>query len=556
MANSDRFDAAGQSAAEIAAGASLQEQIGCRRTFAIISHPDAGKTTLTEKLLLYAGRVDEAGAVRGRKTQRAVTSDWMELERQRGISVTATVLSFPYRGFQLNLLDTPGHQDFSEDTYRTLTAVDCAIMVLDAVKGVEPQTVKLFRICVKRKIPILTFVNKMDRPGADPLGTLSQIEQVLNIKAVPMNWPIGQGASFQGTYDRTRRIAMLYSQVSGGKYLVPVTEVDPAEIARGDQTNGTPEFGPLEARTLLEEVELLDGAGHPFDRETYLRGEQTPVFFGSALTNFGVEAFLDGFLNLSPPPAARPSDRGMVLPVQPQFSGVVFKIQANMDPKHRDRIAFVRVCSGQFRRDMDVTVVRTGEKTRIKRSHRLFARDRETTDEAYAGDVIGMVNPGQFRLGDTLVEGEPFTFTGQWEFPPESFIRIRCTNSDRRKQFAKGLSQLVEEGVIHILTDDRSSNREPVLAAVGELQFDVVRFRLETEYTTPTSVERLPYTLSRWIDATPAELEKFVTPTQSRIMFDELGMPIILFQATWDLTICLTRNPDVALLEERGFRYR
>ncbi|MEX0715179.1 MAG: peptide chain release factor 3 [Planctomycetaceae bacterium] len=515
-----------------------------RRTFAIISHPDAGKTTLTEKLLLYAGCVNEAGMVRGRKTQRAVTSDWMAMERERGISVTSTVLGFAYQGYEINLLDTPGHQDFSEDTYRTLTAADSAVMVLDAVKGVEPQTIKLFKICAARKIPILTFVNKMDRPGGDPLNSLSEIEEVLGIDAVPLNWPIGGGAEFQGIYDRSTRKAMRFSPETHGRLKVPF---EAADLDEADSI-----LPPELSQRLKDEVDLLDGAGAPFDRARFLRGEQTPVFFGSALTNFGVEPFLNAFLDLAPSPGARPSDRGMIPPEHPGFAGVVFKIQANLDPKHRDRIAFVRVCAGKFRREMEVTLARTGEKIRIMRSHRLFARDRETTDEAYPGDVIGVVNPRQFRLGDTLCEGEAFQFEGQWDFPPECFARIRCADTARRKQFDKGLNQLIEEGVVHVLTGDGVNPREPVLAAVGELQFDVVRFRLESEYDTRTTVERLPHTLARWVDLEGVDLSRVVLPSSSRLMRDQLGAALVLFTSEWEMAYFREKNPSLELLDVRS----
>ena len=522
----------------------VRNEVRKRRTFAIISHPDAGKTTLTEKLLLYAGRIDEAGAVRGRKSQRAVTSDWMELERERGISVSSTVLSFAYQGYQINLLDTPGHQDFSEDTYRTLTAADSAVMVLDAVKGVEPQTIKLFKICAARKIPILTFVNKMDRPGGDPLRSLSEIEEVLGIDAVPLNWPIGIGMGFCGVYDRLRKKVMRFSTVQQGKMTVPV------ELAELDQAESV--LSPEQAQQLRDEVELLEGAGAAYDQQRFLSGEQTPVCFGSALTNFGIEPLLDAFLHLSPAPGPRPSNRGMIPAERPHLAGVVFQIQANLDPRHRDRVAFVRVCAGRFEREMEIILARTGEKIRIKRSHRLFARDRETTEEAYAGDVIGMINPGQFRLGDTLCVGEPFQYEGEWEFPPECFARIRCTDTARRKQFTKGLEQLIEEGVIQILSDDGTNTREPVLAAVGELQFDVVRFRLESEYNTPTTLDRLPFSSARWVDAKPADLDKFNPPTSSRLMIDQHGEPIVLFTSDWEIAHCKTKNPDFPLLETRN----
>ncbi len=519
-----------------------------RRTFAIISHPDAGKTTLTEKLLLYAGCIDEAGAVRGRKNQRAATSDWLELEQQRGISVTSTLLAFPYRGFQINLLDTPGHEDFSEDTYRTLTAADGVVMVLDAVKGVEAQTIKLFKICADRKIPIMTFVNKMDRPGADPLKSLSDIEEVLEIDAIPLNWPIGIGREFCGVYDRTKKQVLKFSPVAHNATRVPVqtATLENADSVLSDEL----------AISLQDEIELLDVAGTEFDEELFQRGEQTPVFFGSALNNFGVEPFLDAFLKMSPQPRPRESDIGPVPTDSEAFSGVVFKIQANLDPRHRDRVAFVRVNAGRFKRDMEVTLARSGEKVRIKRAHRVFGQDRETTEEAFPGDIVGMVNPGQFHLGDTLCEGEILQYMGQWEFPPECFARIRCGDTGRRKQFQKGLTQLIEEGVVRVLTDSRTHANEPVLAAVGELQFDVVEFRLKSEYKTQTTLERLPHSGARWLDTDPDNVDSLNCPSGTRIMYDQMGCPMLLYNSDWELRFFQERNPDAALCESRPMRKR
>ena len=519
------------------------EQVQRRRTFAIISHPDAGKTTLTEKLLLYSGCVAEAGAVRGRKTQRAVTSDWMAIERERGISITSTVLSFEYEGFQLNLLDTPGHEDFSEDTYRTLTAADCAIMVIDAVKGIEAQTRKLFKICAERHIPILAFVNKVDRPGCDPLQTLSEIEKVLGIHAIPLNWPIGTGRAFRGVFDRVRREINLFQHVVGGSNRVP-TQTRSLEAA-GELLNEE------ELKALHEEVELLDHAAEPFEREDFLAGQVTPVFFGSALNNFGVQAFLRSFLELAPPPGPRQTETGELSQFRPQFAGVIFKIQANLDPRHHDRVAYVRVCSGRFNRDMEITHSRTGELIRIKQSQRLFARERETMDCAYAGDVIGLVIPGQFRLGDTLTEGPPLQIQGQWSFSPDCFGVLRCTDTLRRKQFDKGILQLAEEGAIQLLHDPGTMSREPVLAAVGQLQFEVVQYRLEYEYNARTTFSRLPYQFARWVTGEPEELAAVRTPSACRELRDQDENVVLLFESPGMLRYCQDLNPKLVFTETR-----
>jgi peptide chain release factor 3 len=520
----------------------IRDEVRRRRTFAIISHPDAGKTTLTEKLLMYSGCVAEAGAVRGRKSQRAVTSDWMELERERGISITSTVLSFEYRGYLMNLLDTPGHEDFSEDTYRTLTAADCAVMVIDAVKGIESQTRKLFRICSDRRIPIITFVNKLDRPGVDPLNVLSEIEHVLGIHAIPQNWPIGVGRDFRGVYDRRTGQALVFSQVLRGAIRAPV------ESAPLDAVPSTL-LEPDVVSRLRDEVDLLDHAGEPFEREKFLRGEQTPVFFGSALTNFGVEPFYDAFLDLAPPPGPRRSTAGLIPPDQGEFAGVIFKVQANLDPRHHDRVAFLRVCAGQFTRDMELLHARTGEHIRIKRSQRLFAQERETMDVAYAGDVIGLSIPGQFRLGDTLSERTRLEYEGQWQFPPECFATLRCADTMRRKQFDKGLSQLAEEGAIQLLRDPGAMSGEPVLAAVGQLQFDVVQYRLEHEYNAKTTLQRLPFSLARWLSGTKEDVAAVRVPSSGRLLQDQDGDPVVLFDSEWMLNYCKELNPRLVFRE-------
>ncbi len=524
--------------------AQFRQEVMRRRSFGIIAHPDAGKTTLTEKILLYSGCIEEAGAVRGRKSQRAARSDWMKMEQQRGISVTATCLCFDYQGYRLNLLDTPGHQDFSEDTYRTLNAVDAAVMVVDAVNGIESQTIKLFKICSERRIPILTFVNKMDRPGSDPLGVLTQIEEVLGIDAIPLNWPVGKGREFAGIVKRQTREVLKFLNIEKSSYATPFESAsldDPAQTL----------FPSSVMDEVRDEISLLDGAGVPFEVERFLRGEQTPVYFGSALTNYGVEQFLEGFVTLGPPPRPRPSDQGPVAPFDPFFTGVVFKIQANLDPRHRDRVAFVRVCSGRFERDMEVTIARSGERIRVPRSHQLFARDRETVEEAFPGDVIGIVNPGKLRLGDTLCGSRKMQIDGRWEYAPERFVRIRAHDTSKRKQFTRGLEQLIEEGAVQMLSDDGTSMHEPILAAVGELQFEVVQFRLESEYNVLTALDRLPYQVARWIDGPPVDPDTLTLPSGSRIMRDHFGTQMLLFGSEWSLDYFVQRHPKITLSEHR-----
>jgi peptide chain release factor 3 len=512
-----------------------------RRTFAIISHPDAGKTTLTEKLLLYGGCVDIAGAVRGRKSQRAATSDWMELEKQRGISVSSTVLSFEYEGRRINLLDTPGHQDFSEDTYRTLMAADCAVMVIDLAKGVELQTEKLFKVCAMRQLPVLTFVNKTDRPGKQTLEVLDDIESKLGIEPVPFNWPIGTGFDFRGIVDVETSLAHLFT-ATGGDSRVAYTSSTLMSLVDGD----------LDERTLAhttEELQLLRGAGAQFELARFLRGSQTPVFFGSALNNFGIEHFLRGFLELCPTPGDRLSDRGIVATASPLFSGFVFKIQANLDPRHRDRVAFVRVCSGKFVRDMEVTHSRSGKRIRLPRAHRLFAQDRETMDEAFPGDIVGLVNPGEFLLGDTICQGPALNFEPLPEFAPEYFARLRCPDTNRRKQFDKGMQQLIEEGAVQVFLPPGSANHEMILAAVGELQFDVIRFRLESEYGAKTTLELLPFTLARWIRGKSSEDAGLQIPYSAKKVRDRHGRWAILFASKWDAQYCAAQNPKIEFCE-------
>jgi peptide chain release factor 3 len=471
-----------------------------RRTFAIISHPDAGKTTLTEKFLLYSGQIVEAGSVKARSGGRSATSDWMELEQKRGISITSTALQFEYRGCTLNLLDTPGHRDFSEDTYRVLAATDAAVMVLDGSKGIEPQTLKLFEVCRQREIPILTFVNKCDRPGRAPLELLDEIENMLQLLPTPMSWPVGDPGDLRGVVDRGAKTFVRYDRTARG------AKESPEEIiAFGSVDPDTPGW-----EAASEEVELLDAVGSDeFDVKGFLAGEVTPVFFGSALTNFGVRLLLDSVVDLAPSPGPRPDVAGVQRPIAAPFSAFAFKVQANMDKAHRDRIAFVRVCSGQFERGMTVIHGRTGKPFATKYAHSMFGADRETVDEAWPGDVVGLVNANEVRVGDTLYVDKPVEFPGIPSFAPELFRRIRVTDTNRFKQFRRGLTQLDEEGVVQVLRDPEMGDVEPVLAAVGQLQFEVAVHRLENEFGAPVALSPAPYSVARRTDEeSAAELRR------------------------------------------------
>ncbi len=541
----------------------VDQQRKRRRTFAIISHPDAGKTTLTEKLLLFGGSIEIAGAVRGRKSQRAATSDWMELEKQRGISVSSTVLTCEYAGTQINLLDTPGHHDFSEDTYRTLMAADAAVMVIDLAKGVETQTEKLFKVCALRKIPVLTFVNKVDREGMAPLGVLDEIERKFSIGTVPINWPIGTGQDFCGFVDLNGKQAHLFPERNNDRRIQPVVmEWDEFAAASPEDINGRLAKRASQERFatqsmaanllqpevhhgVYEDVELLGEASANFDREAFLAGLQTPVFFGSALTNMGVEYFLQNFINLCPPPGDRLSQVGLVPASRSDFAGFVFKIQANLDPRHRDRVAFARVCAGQFVRDMEVTISRNGKKVRLPRALKIFGQDRQTMDEAYPGDVIGLVCPGAFQLGDTLYTGQPLFYEALPQFTPEHFASLECTDTSRRKQFDRGLSQLVEEGAVQVFHDTFAASKELILAAVGELQFDVVRFRMESEYGVATTIIRKPYGTVRWITAKPDEVRQIKLPFQAKLVRDQLGYSAVLLKSEWEAQMVVRDNPKI-----------
>jgi len=509
-----------------------------RRTFAIISHPDAGKTTLTEKLLLFGGSIDVAGAVRGRKTQKSATSDWMELEKQRGISVSSTALSFEFAGCQVNLLDTPGHHDFSEDTYRTLMAADAAVMVIDMAKGIETQTEKLFQVCHLRKIPIITFVNKVDRPGRVPFEILDEIERRFSLTPIPQNWPIGAGAEFGGIVDlHTDDIHLFQDRQSSRRSASKVLAWEDAELAES--------FRPELIESTQEEIDLVRTAGDDFDREKFMAGEQTPVFFGSALTNFGVEHFLHGFLKLCPPPSNQATLAYQGEIDDQNFSGFIFKIQANLDPRHRDRVAFVRVCSGRFQRDMEVSIARSGRKIRLTRAMRIFGQERITIDEAFPGDIIGVICPGEFRLGDTLCEGPVVNYEGLPQFSPEFFAVLDCADTSRRKQFDRGLAQLVEEGAIQMFYDAKATRREMILGAVGELQFDVVQFRLQSEYNAPSKLNWRSFKVARWVDI-PKDTE-LTLPYAGKWVTDQFGYNAVLLQSEWDLKFLERENPGIVV---------
>jgi peptide chain release factor 3 len=518
----------------------LAEAVARRRNFAIISHPDAGKTTLTEKLLLYGGAIQQAGAVKAKGEQRKVTSDWMELEKQRGISITSTVLQFDYSGSTINLLDTPGHQDFSEDTYRTLAAADNAVMLEDAAKGLEPQTRKLFEVCRMRQIPIFTFINKMDRPGREPLELLDEIEQQLGLACWPVNWPIGSGDRFRGVIDRRSHDLILFQRAERGRQ--SEERVLSVQEAR-DSGAVEPELLDL----ALEELELLEGAGADLDLELVHAGELSPVFFGSAMTNFGVRPFLDAFLELAQKPVARASSVGAIEPVTPGFSGFVFKLQANMDPRHRDRVAFVRVCSGKFEKDMTVQHARTGKAIRLSRPQKLFGQDREVVEDAYPGDVIGLNNPGMFAIGDTLYLGPKVEYEGIPCFSPEIFAWLRNPNPSAFKSFRKGVNELREEGAVQILYDTDESKRDPILAAVGQLQLEVVQYRLEHEYGVQTRLEPLGFAVARWVVGGWAELEKVGRIFNCKTVRDAWNRPVLLFKNDWNLNQLRDDHPALEL---------
>jgi peptide chain release factor 3 len=511
-----------------------------RRTFAIISHPDAGKTTLTEKFLLYGGALNLAGAVRNRKNEQATASDWMELEKKRGISVSSTVLQFDYRGYAINLLDTPGHRDFSEDTYRVLTAVDSVVMVLDAGKGIEEQTLKLFEVCRSKGTPIFTFINKCDRPGKDPLSLLDEIESTLKLQTYPITWPVGGGPDFKGVYDRVSGKMHAFERVTGGRYRAPLTVADWDDL--GDTV---PAALRDQAR---EELAMLDAAGAGFDQEAVLKGTMTPVYFGSAMHNFGVELLLNGFLDYAPPPQPRQAVDRLIKPEDAPFSAFIFKIQANMDPNHRDRLAFLRICSGRFQRNMQVTHAQGGKKMRLAFSHQLFGRERETMDEAWPGDILGVTGQGGFSIGDTLTEDASILYPPIPHFAPECFAYIHNTDSSDVKRFRSGLSQLLQEKVIQRITLIDSVSSVPLLGAVGQLQFDVVASRLEQEYGTSVRIEPAPWKAARWLarDMTPDKVPPLTRNALGRDGNDRL---MILFESDWHMGYFMRENPSLKLFK-------
>ena len=518
----------------------LSDQVRRRRTFAIISHPDAGKTTLTEKLLLYGGAIHLAGSVKARRAARHATSDWMKMEQERGISVTSSVLQFGYAGYQVNLLDTPGHADFSEDTYRTLTAADSAVMLLDNRKGVEERTRQLFQVCHRRRTPIFTFVNKCDRAGMEALQLLDDVERDLGLKCYPITWPIVSGDRFLGVYDRLDRTIHLFEkgehhgQRRAGERVTDLEDPSVREM-----------IGESAHDKLLEEVELLDLAGVEFTPEALLSGEVSPTYFGSALTNFGVEPFLDSFLELAPPPVPRESDQGVVDPEGEAFTGFVFKIQANMDPKHRDRIAFLRVCSGRFEAGMSVKHVRTGKQMRLAAPTQFLARDRTLVEEAWPGDVIGIHDRGTLRIGDTLSADGDLEFSDIPRFSPEHFARVRIGDPLRRKQLDTGLQQLSEEGAAQVFYQESIAGPAPMVGAVGMLQFDVLLHRLEHEYGVTAKLDFLPYRFARWVVGPRAAIDQLASGIGRTLVYDSKDRPLLLFESEWGLRTAVEKAPEV-----------
>lgn len=522
-----------------------ETEINKRRTFAIISHPDAGKTTLTEKFLLYGGAINLAGSVKGKATARHAVSDWMEIEKQRGISVTSSVLQFAYGGFCINILDTPGHQDFSEDTYRTLMAADSAVMVIDAGKGVEAQTRKLFKVCVMRKIPIFTFINKMDRDANDTFSLLDEIEKELGIATCPVNWPIGSGKAFKGVYERKSGTVYTYSDTEKGTKEGETERIPLEETERLTQVIGQDALSLLQ-----EEIELLDGASAEYDLAEIQRGNLTPVFFGSALTNFGVEVFLQHFLEMTTTPLPRMSDKGLIDPVENDFSAFIFKIQANMNKAHRDRVAFMRICSGRFDAGMEVRHVQGGKVLRLSQPQQIMADARKILDEAYAGDIIGVFDPGIFSIGDTLcMPKDQFAYEGIPTFAPEHFARVRQLDTMKRKQFVKGITQIAQEGAIQIFKEFHTGMEEIIVGVVGVLQFDVLKYRLENEYNVEIKLEPLPYEYIRWVENEDIDMDKLTGTSDMKKVTDLKDNPLLLFVNAWSVQMVLDRNKGLKLAE-------
>lgn len=523
----------------------VSSEIAKRRTFAIISHPDAGKTTLTEKLLLYSGMIHTAGMVRAKKGRKAATSDWMAMEQERGISITSSAMQFPYKHAMINVLDTPGHQDFSEDTYRTLTAADCAIMVIDAAKGVEKQTRKLFEVCRLRKIPVMTLINKFDLPARSPLDLMHEVEEVLGIKSSAWNWPTGSSKEFIGVIERqTNQLELFEKAAPGGSMKAGISTL-PWNSEEAKKTLGTEKWQELQ-----DELDLLNHAGNPFNQEEFLNGDLTPVFFASALINYGIEPFFDAFINLAPCPHSRLADTlsgGEVTidPIKTPFSAYVFKIQANMDKRHRDSMAFLRICSGVFSRDMSVKHHRLGREIRLSRPHGMVAGERTTLDNAYPGDIIGVINPGVFAVGDTISESGGFNFKPLPYFQPEIFARVSPKDVGKRKAFDKGVVQLTAEGAVQLLIpfDDLA---DPLFAAVGQLQFEVMQYRLQDEYGVETILRPQSYQASAWLIG---DLKTFKKPSNALLVWDAKKRPMVIFEEQWEKRYAAEQNPDHKLVD-------
>ena len=522
---------------------SYENEIKRRRTFAIISHPDAGKTTLTEKFLLYGGAIALAGSVKGKKTAKHAVSDWMEIEKQRGISVTSSVMQFEYEGYCINILDTPGHQDFSEDTFRTLMAADSAVMVIDASKGVENQTRKLFKVCVMRHIPIFTFINKMDREARNPFDLMEEIEEELGIQTYPVNWPIGSGKEFKGVFDRKKREILAFTANNGQR------EVDSIAADLND-TNLEKLIGSEHYHTLVDDVELLDGAGYEFDMEKVNTGQLSPVFFGSALTNFGVEPFLENFLQMTTPPLSRNSDIGQISPFDEDISGFVFKIQANINKANRYRIAFMRICSGKFEKGMEVLHVQGGKKLKLAQPQQMMAQEREIVEEAYAGDILGIFDPGIFSIGDTLCSpNRKMVFEGIPTFAPEHFNLVTQVDTLKRKQFVKGMTQIAQEGAIQIFQELDSGMEEVIVGAVGVLQFEVLEYRLKNEYHVDIRMSGLPYQYIRWIENKDVDVNSLDLMSGTKVVQDLKGNKLLLFSNSWSIQWALEHNEGLELAE-------
>ncbi len=525
--------------------ADLRKEIERRRTFAIISHPDAGKTTLTEKLLLYGGAIQMAGSVKGKATARHAVSDWMELEKQRGISITSSVMQFEYEGYCINILDTPGHQDFSEDTYRTLMAADSAVMVIDAAKGIEPQTRKLFKICAMRHIPIFTFINKLDREARSPYDLMEQLENEFGIGTYPMNWPIGCGQDFKGVYDREKKEILAFNEFHRGQSKIRAIECSLDETEKLDEL-----IGPRLRQSLADDIELLDGAGYDFDIDEVRKGRLSPVFFGSALNNFGVEPFLESFLKMTMPPLARISGDEIIEPTDPGFSAFVFKIQANMNKAHRDRIAFMRICSGRFERDKEYYHVQGGKPLRLAQPQQLMAQERAIIDEAYAGDIIGVFDPGIFSIGDTICEkGKNICFEGIPTFAPEHFAAVERIDTMKRKQFEKGIMQIAQEGAIQIFHEPNTGVEEVIVGVVGVLQFEVLEYRLKTEYGVDVRRRAMPYELVRWVENENIKISDLNLTSDTKWVQDFKGNNLLLFTSEWCINWALQKNEGLVLRE-------